>query len=202
MQGASLLEDRRVRLALNMENKRANGFAEILNCRKKTELARLCKSTTLYSSDFAESILNAGDHRFPYRHNCHAQEFVPDEMKLTEDDMTAMAAAKPGQMGRAVASGFGKIDRTFRCRRQLVGHMFYTADHSIWHFFYFDQRDTSKKRNHWKEGSHIHIINFLWPHRTAEEIWREFKSRNVQMKGSLHIKYVSHDMRVLKHPNS
>jgi hypothetical protein len=157
------------------------------------DLKRLCRSTTLYGGDFAGLVLAAGTPVFPYLHAIHAKEYVPEGLKPTGHDLKTMASAKVGRMSPDVAKAFGKIDQIFVQRRQLVGHMFYMPDHAIWHFFYFDQRDTSTRRNHWKAGSHIHLVNFLWPKRTAENVWHEFNSGNVQMKGSLHLRFIMRD---------
>jgi len=157
------------------------------------ELRRLCKSTTLYGGDLVGLVLVAGTPAFPYLHRIHAREYVPEQLKPTDADLRRMASGKVGQMSKEVAKAFGKIDQIFVHRRQLVGHMFYTTDQATWHFFYFDQRDTSSRHNHWKAGPHIHLINFLWPDRTAEGVWGEFISGNVQMKGSIHVRFIMRD---------
>ena len=166
------------------------GFVDIFNCRKKRELERIARSTTLYGNDLFGLILSAGSPKFPYLHNIHAQEFVPADVAPTKRDLDIMSSAKVGRMTPDVAKAFGKIDQVFVQRRQLVGHMFYTPDLFTWHFFYFDQRDTDLDGTHWKHGSHIHMLNFLWPNRTAEGVWQEFKRGNPRMKDSLHIRFV------------
>jgi hypothetical protein len=83
-----------------------------------------------------------------------------------------------------------KIHAMFGDRRLLSGHMFFNADLSDWHFFYFDQRDFATRNNHWKEGPHIHFINRLWPNRTAQSVWEEFcSSPNPLIRDALHIRF-------------
>src|SRR5262249_14535351 len=82
-----------------------------------------------------------------------------------------------------------KISAIFDDRRLLSGHIFFTPDKSEWHFFYFDQRDFAERGNHWQGGSHIHLINYLWPDRTADATWKEFCIGNPQMRGALHVRF-------------
>ena len=82
-----------------------------------------------------------------------------------------------------------KISSIFDERRLLSGHLLFNADSSNWHLLYFDQRDMARQNNHWEAGSHIHLINHLWPKWTAQTIWDEFRTGNPMMKGALHLKY-------------
>jgi hypothetical protein len=100
-----------------------------------------------------------------------------------------MATNGPGFAKPEAAKALNKISAVFDKRRLLAGHMFFNADQSDWHFFYFDQRDYVDRNNHWEGGSHIHFINWLWPNRTAESVWEEFRSGKRQMRGALHIRF-------------
>jgi hypothetical protein len=104
-----------------------------------------------------------------------------------------MAEAKKGRLEGKAKKAFGKIPQIFSTRRLLVGHMFYTTDHSNWHFIYFDQRDTDHRSPHWKHGSHLHMINHLWPQHTAVSLWKWFNSGNVQLSGAIHIRFLRQD---------
>jgi hypothetical protein len=96
-------------------------------------------------------------------------------------------------MALAASSRQQKRQRTkhaiFEERRMLSGHLFFTPDLAQWHLFYFDQRDFAERKNHWEGGSHIHLINHLWPGRTAQAVWDQFCTGNPQMTNALHIKF-------------
>ena len=39
----------------------------------------------------------------------------------------------------------------------------YAPGTAEWHLFYFNHRDEiPSDRNHWKNGSHVHFVNWLW----------------------------------------
>jgi len=172
------------------EARNLEAFVDIFNCRRKRELARICASQTLHGSDLFGLVLSASTHGIPFHYAKHAIEFVPHQLRITQHDRRTMGSAKVGKMTPEVAKAFRKVEQTFAQRRQLVGHMFYTPDLGAWHFFYFDQRDTAPRRNHWKGGAHIHLINHLWPNRTAAGVWREFTLGNPRMKNAEHIRFV------------
>jgi hypothetical protein len=91
--------------------------------------------------------------------------------------------------GTTLGKHLRRLEQLFAQHRQLVGHLFYTPELSNWHLIYFDQRDINRRQNHWIGGSHMHIINWLWPERDCQTEWDRFRSGNVQMKGALHVKF-------------
>jgi hypothetical protein len=126
---------------------------------------------------------------FPWQHQRHHRDFMPEHLALSPDDLGAFAANGVGLLKPRAKKTANKFAAIFEERRLLSGHIFYTPDHSEWHLFYFDQRDFAERHNHWEGGSHIHLINHLWPGRTAEGVWEEFRTGNPQMGGALHIRF-------------
>jgi hypothetical protein len=51
---------------------------------------------------------------------------------------------------RPLQKAANKIYATFEERRMLSGHLFWNE--RAWHFFYFDNHDQAKNRNHWAGG--------------------------------------------------
>jgi hypothetical protein len=88
---------------------------------------------------------------------------------------------------RPLQKAANKIYATFEERRMLSGHLFWNE--RAWHFFYFDNHDQAKNRNHWAGGPHIHLLNHLWPNRSGDSVWEEFCSGNPTIKGALHIRF-------------
>jgi hypothetical protein len=43
--------------------------------------------------------------------------------------------------------------------------------------------------DHWDGGSHIHLINHLWPARTAQVVWDEFRTGNSKMRSAMHVRF-------------
>jgi hypothetical protein len=113
---------------------------------------------------------------------------VPDHLQPTAEDKAEMMSAEMN-VGDRIPKSMLKLTRIFDQRRYLVGHIFYTPDHSNWHFIYFDQRDIAKRSNHWEAGSHIHVINWLTNSTGAQAVWGEFNSGNPQVRNSFHIRW-------------
>lgn len=156
---------------------------------KKSKLKHHCRSITILQRDLAGLIFACMGDDMPWSHRAHHREFVPEHLHLTDDDLGAFAANGVGKMTPRAQKTANKISAIFDDRRLLSGHIFFTPDQSQWHLFYFDQRDFSERKNHWQGGSHIHLINHLWPARTAQEVWNEFCNGNPEMKGALHIRF-------------
>jgi hypothetical protein len=153
---------------------------------RASDLKTFCDGIKITQHEFANFIMSCEARLVPWLHRISHRQFVPDHLALTESDRSDMSKAKPGDQ---LPKGFRKIISTFRERRMLVGHIFYHDDPSLWHFFYFDQRDISANHNHWREGAHLHFINWLTrPKQTANDIWVEFHDGNPDMKGALHIR--------------
>jgi hypothetical protein len=162
----------------------------LLAIEKKQELKQHCRSVTIMQRDFADLILTAKTGQLPWMHRAHHRNYTPEHLTLTEKDLSALAANGVGRFKPAAQKPANKVFAMFDDRRLLSGHMFFNDDLSDWHFFYFDQRDFDRHKNHWHGGPHIHCINKLWPNRTAQSVWTEFcSSASPQMRNALHIRY-------------
>jgi hypothetical protein len=162
----------------------------ILTTNKRSDLSKLCKSTII-SEDAFEALISACDAgQLPWHHQISYRDFLPQHLKYTDEDSKALGHSIVGPLTSKAMRAWRKWNQLLNDRRYLVGHIFYTADHSNWHFFYFDNRDLTPYENHFKIGGpHIHLINFLWPAHTCESLWNFFKNGNPKMKGAEHIRF-------------
>jgi hypothetical protein len=163
------------------------GFLTLFTFEKKRDLEKYCREFTIYSSDFVAFILACEGNRLPFLHLIHYRDFVPEHLNPTDNDLAALSANPVGPLQPDAQKTVFQI---FRDRRQLVGHIFYVPGTFEWHFFQFDQRDLEDTANHWKEGSHIHFLNWLWPNYDAKTVWANFTSGKVKLNDSLHVRYV------------
>jgi hypothetical protein len=171
-----------------MSDQSLDDLLTIFTIKKKSDLKKHCRSITIFQSDLANLIWTCmGDG--PFLHQAYHRDFVPEHLVLTNDDLGAFVANGVGVMQPRAKKTANKISAMFDERRLLSGHMFLGPEQSQWHLFYFDQRDFTERNNHWEGGSHIHLINNLWPGRTAEQTWQEFRTGNPQMRGALHIRF-------------
>jgi len=152
---------------------------------KKSDLKWYCGTITVSQRDLSNLILVCAGGGGPWLHRAHHREFIPDHLKLSDEDLrNGVGEPQPGALRT-----MRKISAIFAKRRLLSGHIFFRPDLSEWHLFYFYQRDFSDRDNHWSGGSHIHLINHLWPGRTSQGVWNEFCTGNPQMRDALHIKF-------------
>ena len=167
------------------------GLLKLFTFAKKRELEKYCRDVVIYSSDFADFIITCELTGLPFRHQIHYRDHVPQHLNPTDEDLAALEANPVGPLLPSAQKTVRKIGQIFRDRRYLVGHIFYVPDLSEWHFFQFDQRDLEDERaNHWKEGAHVHFLNWLWPNYEVKTLWANFTSGKVKMNDSLHVKYL------------
>ena len=156
---------------------------------KMKDLKKHCRDATIDRSVFAQFVLACQAGILPWRHRISYRDFVPEDVRPTDADLHALPTNGVGRLSKEASRTVRKFSTLIQVRRYLVGHIFYSDDAADWHFFYFDQRDINDDKNHWIGGSHIHLINHLWPNQTAQQVWDHFRSGNVQMRGSLHIRF-------------
>jgi hypothetical protein len=165
-------------------------FLKLFAFTKKKELEKYCRDLVVHQEDLVNFILTCEIRQGPFLHLIHYGDHQPEEAQLTDDDLAALAKSQVGPLDPGAQKTVNKIGHLFRVRRYLVGHIFYTPDLSEWHFFQFDQRDLEDTRpNHWKEGAHMHFINWLWPNRDAKTLWEDFTSGKAKTNDSLHVRF-------------
>ena len=166
---------------------------EILNFRSKRDLNSHCKSVTVRRRDLVALIVAAQSGALePYKYANHFSDTVPIHLVPREKERSAIAANGVGQYKTKKARSFArKIFQFFQERRILAAHLFYTPDHRYWHIFYFDNRDKSRFRNHWKLGAHIHYFCDLWTDLTMETAWQKITSGKINLASKIHIRYDS-----------
>lgn len=171
------------------ESKNTEALLKMFTFDKKRELEKYCRDVVINSSAFAKFILTCESGRLPFLHQIYYRDHVPEHLLLSDKDSGALAANPVGPLQPDAQKAIRKIGQLFKERRYLVGHIFYVPDLSEWHFFQFDQRDLEDEENHWKEGAHIHFLNWLWPDYDAKTLWANFTSGKVKMNDSLHVRY-------------
>ena len=163
-------------------------LCKMLEIEKKSDLEKYCKKIVIPQEGLVKLIYCSN--KIGYLHQIKYNNFVPPHLKTTDKEIKALASSdKAGETLKGDAKKFvNKISQTFKERRYLVAHIFYNAEK--WHLFYFDQRDMEEMRgNHWKEGSHIHFVNYLWPQYSINELWKIFDEANAKVGDKLHIRY-------------
>ena len=154
---------------------------------KKSALEKYCKDLIIKKRDFVKLIINS--YKIGYFHQINYNDFLPEHLNLKSDDFKAFDEAKVGEkLTGSAKTVANKMAQIFIERRYLVAHIFWNEDK--WHLFYFDQRDMENRfENHWKEGAHIHFLNYLWPNLDPSDVWAVFNKADGSVGGKLHLKY-------------
>lgn len=173
-----------------MSESNLEGVAKLFSFEKKQDLERYCRDLTIRSDDFFTLVLTCELLRYPFAHEISYQDQVPEHLVPSDFEIQALENTPAGTLLTGDAEKVvRKISQSFKERRYLVGHMFFTPDYANWHFFCFDQRDLETKGNHWKEGAHIHFINWLWPRQDAKSVWSNFMTEDQRPGGAIHLRF-------------
>jgi hypothetical protein len=166
------------------------GLLKMFTFAKKKDLERYCRSLVISGSDFAGLILCCEQRGEPFIHQISFRDIVPQHLELSDSDIKALADNGLGALGPGAAKAVAKMGQMFEERKYLVGHIFFTPNLSEWHFFCFDQRDLEDRRpNHWKEGPHVHFINWLWTGQDAKSVWSNFVGENQRPGNAIHLRF-------------
>jgi hypothetical protein len=168
-----------------------DGLLSIFTIDSKSDLDSHCRSLVIHKSDFAWFITACMAGIWPFRHQILVRDLMPEHLEPTDEEYEALNQhSGPGPLEGKAHKFMSKTAQAFSDRRYLVAHLFYYPPTPLWHFFYFDQRDTSRRANHWQHGSHIHLINFLWPRVDPNALVATFQtSPNPRFRKSLHIRH-------------
>jgi hypothetical protein len=165
---------------------------DIFDITEKTKLVAHAKSAVVQSDDLANLILACSVGAIPFGHIPIFQHHHPEHLVLKDADTKALSENGVGPLGPAAQKTVNKVMAMFNERRLFCGHMIWPMTHpGEWHLFYFDQRDVAERGNHWDQGSHIHLINWVTHPRTdPNQLVRElFETVRPNLRGSLHIRY-------------
>lgn len=135
---------------------------QLLSIEKKATLVRFCRGLTITKSALAALVFRASD--LGYWYDRKTFEYVPESLQRGADPPPTMAN-EDGSFTKDGQKFANRIVSIFDQRRVFIAHLFYNADK--WHIFYLDYGDIEDHAdNHWKEGPHVHFVNYLWANLT------------------------------------
>lgn len=165
---------------------------DLFNIDKKRQLERHCNTFVVTGGALAQLILAGRSGLLaPLLYAGHHGDFVPEDVQLNDDDYEGLSAATAGPLQGAAKKAFNKIVQTSEVRRLFSAHLFYWPDHRYWYLFYFDQRDRAAKNNHWRGGSHIHLVTDLWPNLKLADVWQKVGSGDLNFPNKIHLRYAT-----------
>ena len=169
----------------------STAFLDIICCTTKSELEKLCKTTTVTMTEFTDFIVLCKAGLTPLNHTMHFVDFVPPELEEKEDDWKILGASRELHTSKDGQKAIRRLFKAHGKRQYRVGHMFFSKEltHplSTWHFVFFELNELRAKGNHWEKGPHVHITNHLWPNIYCQSIWEAFILRKEFPQAKLHL---------------
>src|SRR5579864_6027144 len=174
-----------------MSKSNLESLLKIFSFEKIKDLERYCRDLTIRSDDFFALVLACEHSGEPFAHEMSHRDKVPTHLVPSDSEIEALKSTPAGTwLSGDAAKAARKMSQSFEERRYLVGHMFFTSDYSKWHFFCFDQRDLENTGNHWKKGSHVHFVNWLWPGQNAKSVWSNFVAEDNRPSRAIHLRFI------------
>lgn len=167
-------------------------FRELFAARKKKVAKRFAADIVINLKDFSDLSYNVS--QIGFRHRRHHEQYVPKELRTTEEERIAFFSNGLGSLKSKSAAGFfRKTLAIFSQRKNVNAHLF--EKENEWHIFWFTFDDVFAGAKgvapHWTGGDHIHYTSHLWGH-NKDEVWQQLVSGRYSISG-IHIKY--HDER-------
>jgi hypothetical protein len=166
-----------------------SSLVELCNFKDKRDLEKFCRTLTIRQTDFVLFILCAQSGGLaPYRYASHFEDRPIPHLIPSDDERAALAANGLGPLQGQARKALTKMSQFLRDRRHLAAHLFYTPDHAFWHLFYFDQRDTAARGNHWEHGSHLHYASDVLINADAGTVWSRVRGGKRKFS-TIHIRF-------------
>lgn len=166
------------------------GILKLLNISNNSGAKTYCRNLTISEFDLFLFIQNC--YLIGFAHTSKFPDYAPNHLVISDADTAKLKNGDPKPVSR-------KLGPLLNERRKINVHLF--SRDAEWHCFYFSYDDIEKsERNHWKYGSHIHYLSFLWPKYTKEQVWNSFDSRKTNLSGNIHIRFIPYEYPEMKIP--
>jgi hypothetical protein len=186
----------RKQVGANMARESLEKLIGLFNLKKKKEVERYCRKLVITSEDLADLILAGRVGGFgPLRYACHFAETRPEHLEPRQAELAALASNGVGSVSGAALKAVRKMNQLFNERSLLSTHLFYEPSQKYWHMFYFDQRDFTDRKNHWKQGPHIHYSQDMFTKEPLALVWSSATSDKPEFPPSVHVRYDYHHNR-------
>ena len=154
-------------------------FKSLFLTTKKAQAEQYARQIVITEYDLFLLIHNCS--QISFTHRSKFKQYVPEHLVVSDADRDEMKAGNPKKT-------MTKVHSSLLERRYIHVHLFEYS--SEWHCFYFSYKDIEPANtNHWKYGSHLHYISYLWPGLKKRWIWSKFNKRFTDISGSLHIRF-------------
>ena len=151
----------------------------LLEIKSKADVDKYCRSLQL--TEFELFLLIHNCNQIYFKHQSRFQEHIPADREITDNDRENLDKRNFRSFSR-------KISSLLEFRKRSHIHLFERG--AEWHLFYYTYSDIeTKRKSHWKGGSHLHYISHLWTYYAKDKILTLFDERRSEISGYSHIKF-------------
>jgi len=154
-------------------------LGQLLEIRSKSKLWRYCSRLSISEREL--STLGHNCSQIGFTHHFKFPIYVPQHLEVTDSDLSNLHNGESTDFMKKINA------RQYGEEKRILVDLF--EKESQWHCFYNTYRDMQSDDNHWKYGSHIHYVSYLWPEYRKKQIWELFDKRVTKIAGSIHIRY-------------
>jgi hypothetical protein len=152
---------------------------------KKSALEQYSRTFVLRPGAFLNLVLACDQGLLPFKRGAHYSYLAPQDLPPVFASTPGASTSSPELDVRKIST---VVNRLRFETRWSAGHLFYTPGLHEWHFFVLDHHDQARaSRNHWKGGTHMHFVNWLWPRLDPRCVWDEFVSSGKKPGSALHL---------------
>lgn len=165
-------------------------FITLLNLKSKKEIESFCKDWVIDSEKLSDFILaGMAGALSPYIHARYHVNLEPEHLHPTKDELKALGNSSVGKAEGKALKAITKAMQMFKQRKLISVHFFFHPSKKYWHIFYFNQRDTTDRNNHWNMGPHIHYTHDTFINATLDQVIEQITKDKPKLPKSIHIKY-------------
>ncbi|MGI2107308.1 hypothetical protein ACRN9A_19450 [Shewanella frigidimarina] len=170
----------------------SNTFVDILSSANKKELTKNCKHIEVQRNDFTDFIHLCKSGLCHLEHRIKYFDIVPDDVKERSHDWDNLNALSNEISSIERQKSLSRLFKMHGFRKYIVGHLFLERNCSVnpeWHFIFFEINELKDANNHWKEGAHIHLSNYLFSNLNVADVWNNFVKTHATPTQKIHVRY-------------
>ncbi|MAF78796.1 MAG: hypothetical protein CME60_11580 [Halobacteriovoraceae bacterium] len=163
-----------------------NSLFQLFNFTSKNEVKKYCRQIEITEKCLSLLIFNCD--QIGFSHESKFKKFVPEQVQYGREEIGLLGSKDTSAKVRKKI--MNKVDGTFNFRRNVNCHMF--TNGPMWHCFFFsyeDSQDLPNKEPHWKHGTHIHYVSYIWDNDKCK-LWEKLNHRKISVT-DFHIKFDS-----------
>jgi len=162
------------------------GLRALVAAKRKKDVEKVARDLVIEHGEFSDLMRNARLLGLSwYSEHFH---WMPEGRRLTDEEREELLDESNAPGSKLV----GKFRQGFEEREHRSVHMLTNAAGTKWHCFYLTFRDVagspSTGEHHWRDGAHVHFVNYLFGQLTRRAVLEQLAEREHSING-IHLRY-------------